>query len=243
MVKQVSFGESMSNNFLPQNQLRTRAEHPCLVPFAGFVLPNQNSPGMIATEYMHNGSLKIVLQRERGARPPRFWTATVKAVTICGIASGLRFLRSQGIVHRRLDPSAILFDARGLSHLDEFASGLSEEESDLCQSESDDIWLFGAIVYEIVVEKPIFSDSLKPLQVMNQIVSHEQPEIPDEIGDEIALLIERCWSSDALQRPSFDAILDDLQVAEFWGAIPVDIAVVKKYLEEVHQWEESRCPD
>jgi hypothetical protein len=45
------------------------------------------------------------------SNPPAWWTPTIKAKTVVGIALGLRFAHGLGVLHGAVKASNILFDA------------------------------------------------------------------------------------------------------------------------------------
>jgi hypothetical protein len=156
---------------------------------------------------------------------------------------GLKLLPSQWIVHRRLDPSAVLFNARTFPQLDKFAPGPFEEDSDFSQSDNDDICLFDGIVSEILARGQAFSDSPIRLQRIKNVFAHGRPTIPKDIGTEMTFLIAERWNSDLLEQLSPEEIVDELRESAVWDFTKVvGSGTGDRHLHEIGEWEAANCP-
>jgi hypothetical protein len=62
-------------------------------------------------------------------------------------------------------------------------------------------------MYEVWTGRPVFSENLRPLQVMKRVVTGRRPSAPDGI---IGGLVERCWAGDPDERPSAEQIAREL---------------------------------
>jgi hypothetical protein len=103
------------SSFIHHCQVHTEIEnlfnlrHPMIAPLIGHMFsvePNGEQELKIIRSYGVNGCLADVL-----STPPEWWTATMKAKAIVGIALGLRFVHSLGLLHGSLKASNILFNA------------------------------------------------------------------------------------------------------------------------------------
>jgi serine/threonine protein kinase len=79
-------------------------DHPCIIPFYGFVLPTATCVAKIATVFAPD-SLQSVLRAR-----PRWWTSTQRLCTIVGIALAGKLIDSKGLIQRDLKPSNLLLD-------------------------------------------------------------------------------------------------------------------------------------
>jgi serine/threonine protein kinase len=80
-------------------------KHPCVPALFGFVVSSTWTELKIVRAYAPIGSLEEALQTS-----PSWWTVTVKSIAVAGIAPGMRFVHSFGLVCGNLKPSNILFD-------------------------------------------------------------------------------------------------------------------------------------
>ena len=66
---------------------------------------------------------------------------------------------------------------------------------------------------------PFHELGLGPMEVLLQVVNDDRrPTMPDEIPPLFAELVVRCWATDARERPSFPAIVAELETfAEMSG--------------------------
>jgi serine/threonine protein kinase len=112
-----SFDCKNVDNILYELLLLTQLRHRCIAPLIGFVLPTNSTSLKIATLYYRCGSLKDVLDKN-----PVWWTPTVKAKTIAGIALGMKSAHELGIVHGSLTLNNILFDEDHCVHIVDFCS-------------------------------------------------------------------------------------------------------------------------
>jgi serine/threonine protein kinase len=90
-----------------ENLLNLR--HPMIAPLIGCVFPvksNRQQNFKIMRLYATDDSLADVL-----SDPPAWWTPTMKAKVVMGIALGLRFAHGLGLLHGAVKASNILFDA------------------------------------------------------------------------------------------------------------------------------------
>lgn len=76
--------------------------------------------------------------------------------------------------------------------------------------EKVDVFAFSGILYELLTGK-------SPIEAINGFDGNEhwkkvkkgiRPNLPDNISDELRVLIESCWSQDPKERPSFDKIIN-----------------------------------
>jgi serine/threonine protein kinase len=112
-----SFGEEQLDELMHELFMLTRLKHHCIAPLVGFVLPTDSTRLKTATLYYRSGSLEDVL----GNRP-EWWTSTMKAKTIAGIALGMKSAHQFGIFHGSLKPHNIVFDGNHCVHIVDFCS-------------------------------------------------------------------------------------------------------------------------
>jgi len=206
------------------------SRHPCILSLLGFCLP-----GTIITQYMKNGSLATVLDSVRHRRRPPCWTATNISKWIIELALGMRYLHSQGIIHRSLHLEALLLDDNFHLLIGCFEYSCFYRNRNDCMDkkqvgwglymapelsgngphdEKVDVYSFGCIVYALLTSDPIFSDCSNR-KFWKRLVNGWRPSIPCMVPVRLQSLIKRCWSEDPSNRPSFQEIVQELSNPSF----------------------------
>ncbi len=73
-----------------------------------------------------------------------------------------------------------------------------------------DVFSFAMTCYEVVSGKLPYSDL--PRRSINKLVRKgERPELPEDINTKLSKLIQKCWQTEASERPTFEDICFDLQ--------------------------------
>ena len=213
-------------------------DHPSLLKLIGFSqtdFQGELCPTII-TEYAINGSLRNILDLERKSESLIEWDSTKKLINIYGIASGMSYLHSHNFIHRDLKPENILIDEllhpkicnfeipNLVDHLkfDPFTHSQSgfvgspiytapEILIDGKYSKSSDVYAFALVIYEIItLEKPFESEKMFEI-LLNVATKKMRPEISGDIPPAYRDLIERCWSQQPENRPTFDDIVNELR--------------------------------
>ncbi|CAD5166256.1 unnamed protein product [Musa acuminata subsp. malaccensis] len=218
--------------FRDELALLQQIRHPNVVQFLGAV--TQSSPMMIVTEYLPKGDLRAFLKRE-GAQTPA--SAVRYALDI---ARGMNYLhehKPEAIIHRDLEPSNILLDDTGhlkvadfdVSKLLKVAKTAREDRPltclDACKyvapevfrnEEYDtkvDVFAFSLILQEMIEGCPPFC-YMQDADVPKAYASNERPPFRTQklYAHGLKELIERCWSQDPAERPTFNEIIDRLSI-------------------------------
>jgi serine/threonine-protein kinase TNNI3K len=82
-------------------------------------------------------------------------------------------------------------------------------------NEKVDVYSFTLILYEIVVGRQVFSSSLTLPQLALKVAKGGRAEIPPDVDEVVADLIQRGWAADPSERPSFRAIYEELRAHRF----------------------------
>ena len=208
------------------------------------------------TEYVSGGSLSRVID-ESGRFP--WFNSTVRSIIIVGIVLGMKYVHSRGLFHRDLKPSNVLLDEEHHPLLCDFGSSRSFSDDvtmtglppvtlyyaapELCDEEVSynekiDVYSFGISLYEIVTGK-LALRHLNQMQVTAFIVRGKRPKIPESVLPFTRTLIERCWSQDPSERPSFEEIYDYLKNGDFRLFNDVDCLAVRSYGRSLCEWEKA----
>ena len=209
----------------------------CILKFHAFSPINFNDENypVVITEFVPKGSLQDALNKEKNGLSDPNWDATTKMINIYGIAFGMSYLHHQDIIHRDLKPDNVLLDELLYPKIADF--GLSkklsnenkEEEqpsayklkgtplycspeilTSLNYTKAGDVYAYSFIVYEIVTTETPFQN-VNSFTLLKKIIDKERPSFDSSIPACYRTLIEKCWSQNPEDRPSFDEILDDLE--------------------------------
>jgi serine/threonine protein kinase len=104
-------------------------KHLCVAAPFGFVVSSNWTELKIARAYARIGSLEEVLQT-----CPSWWTVTAKSIAVVGIALGMKFVHSFGLIWGNLKPSNILFDE---SHQIQIVDIIPNRTESHCQENFD----------------------------------------------------------------------------------------------------------
>ncbi|XP_078428275.1 protein kinase superfamily protein [Wolffia australiana] len=186
----------------------------------------------IITEYLGGGSLRTALHKLK--EEP---LALDRLVAIAlGIARGMEYVHSQGVVHRDLKPENVLFDDDGVPKIADF--GIACEET-RCEALTEDpgtyrwmapemikhkiyghkvdVYSFGLLLWEMLSGRVPFDD-MTPIQAAFAVVDKNlRPAIPVGCPPPLRGLIESCWSVMPERRPEFWQIVGVLE--QFQSAV------------------------
>lgn len=75
-------------------------------------------------------------------------------------------------------------------------------------SETADVYSFGIILWELLVQDCPYGETTPQVSVALAVVQHgDRPQVPDDCPEKYRILMNRCWAQDPLQRPSFQNLL------------------------------------
>jgi serine/threonine protein kinase len=229
----------------------------------GWTLADGLHAAQIQTEYAVNGSLKRLLADvENGVIRP-FWNATGLGILICGIALGMIYIHSRGIIHQDLKPGNILLNGVGERLIGDFGASRLERDDAVQTSSSatvyyaapelfekrggptlkSDVFSFGLLAYEMLVGSPVFPVLDGPLSVIRRLRAADFPPIPPKCGSVMQDVIARCWAMKPNDRPSFNDILRQFEVQDFAIFPNADARAIREYYAAIREWElNSRIP-
>jgi serine/threonine protein kinase len=235
--------------------------HPCVVRIVGWSPRVGSNPAQISTEFAGNRSLERVLERARWGGAPSFWTPTGRAIIVCGIALGMRYIHSKGFIHRDLKPANILIDGNGHALISDFGTACRQSYDTTLTADTGtvhyaapemfyedrgcttkvDVFSFGSILFEILLEKPVVGRSVLTFPIMRELLAGRMPPVPEACGARMQNLIQRCWSMRPELRPSFDAIIREFANNRFDIVPGAELGRVRDYVEGVSKWETVCC--
>ncbi|KAG8495693.1 hypothetical protein CXB51_013405 [Gossypium anomalum] len=223
--------ERMIDDFWNEAIKLADLHHPNVVAFYGVVLDGPGGSVATVTEYMVNGSLRTALQKNEKNLDKR-----KRLLIAMDVAFGMEYLHGKNIVHFDLKSDNLLVNLRdphrpickvgdlGLSKvkcqtlisggvrgtLPWMAPELLNGSSSLV-SEKVDVFSFGIVMWELLTGEEPYAD-LHYGAIIGGIVSNTlRPLVPEGCDPEWRSLMERCWSSEPPERPSFTEIANELR--------------------------------
>lgn len=178
---------------------------------------------VMVMRYMEDGNLREYLKKK--ARELRWWDKFSK---LWEIASGLRDIHEQNLIHHDLHSGNILNDYftscitdLGLSrHVNcqkqegQIFGVLSYVAPEVLQgqpyTQEADIYSFGMIIYELLTGLPPFYNYAHDSVLAMRICEGLRPQFQIKIPQDLEELINECWGVDPLKRPSAEELSDIL---------------------------------
>lgn len=237
--------------FQREVEILARLQHPTVMSLYGFTKydPNSFDKPAIITQYMENGSLDDVIKNEyRGLAPPG-WSETKRFINVYGIVAGMVYLHDNRIIHRDLKALNIMIDDQFEPKISDF--GLSKfvalgqtiyqtthkgtpyymapeiYEGEDYDGFKSDVYAFGMMLYVIYTGVEPWTGIKSPMILMRKVMEGSRPTIPEDVPKCIAQLIERCWDSNPLSRPTFREMILLLETEPFLQGI--DIVEFEEY--------------
>ncbi|KAK8838935.1 hypothetical protein M9Y10_032394 [Tritrichomonas musculus] len=239
--------------------------HPSIIKYMGYNPLNFEGDRYITiiSEYAPNGSLRQYINLEMAKQSPNNWTDTIKLINIYGIASGMSYLHKHDIIHRDLKPENILLDSNYYPKISDF--GLSKITNSISTSmniqssygvkgsplfmapeifisesysTSSDVYAFSIVVYCLITGLNPFQEC-KLLEIIDKVSSGERPFIPEKVPSAYKKLIEKCWSQNPKDRPSFDEIKETVKTDNGFITEKVDNTEFQQFVEFIDKYETS----
>ena len=189
----------------------------------------------IFMDYMKNGSLADLIAKEANGLCKSDYDNTKRQIILIGIARGMMILHSRHVIHRDLKPENVLIGIDYHPRITDFGlSKFYDPHNSMSQSMSDsgtaqymapevilsnhfntkaDVYAFGILMYELVTSERAYSDLLKgrkkltAFNLKKKVCEGLRPTINEgsmKKGQKI--MIEKCWSEDPKERPTFKEI-------------------------------------
>ncbi|OMJ74018.1 hypothetical protein SteCoe_27173 [Stentor coeruleus] len=181
----------------------------------------------IMMEYVSGGSLRHLLNKFGKFEEP------IAVLYINQVLEGLKYLHSQGIVHRDIKSANILVTQDGIIKLSDFGASkkikteYDEDQDELSRSLKGspywmapevarqsghgfaaDIWSVGCVMIEMLTGNPPWSSVSRSVKdVFELITSGQTPPIPLDLSETCKKFIEICLQEDPNKRPTAEALL------------------------------------
>lgn len=205
----------------------SKINHPLFVEFIGYNRFdfNENPRPVVVTEIIKKESLNDIIQIDREKQEIFGWNDTKKRIFIYGIASGMSYLHSLGIVHQNLILENILFDDFLYPKIANFSCSLkySDASEKFKELMANDVYSFSVIAYEILINE--------------KISLNDRPKLKDDIVKSYRDLIEKCWSQNPNDRPTFSEIINKLKIDDQFITEKVDKKEFIKYVNLLEKYQ------
>ena len=200
--------------------------HPSLLKFCGYT---ENSPFIICTEYMTNGSVYNKLHTA-----PEELTPTIRSLIALSVAKGLEYLHGKAILHRDMKSLNVLLDKNYHAKICDF--GLVRVRNKVPMTgmigtiqwmapevlmsapfydDKVDVYSFGIFLWELLTNQVPYKE-MNPAQIIKKVVElGERPPIPSDCPPKLSNLIQKCWASDPKERPPMVQVVINLQDPEY----------------------------
>ena len=245
-------------NFEREVSIISKFHHPSILKYIGVSqtdFEGEDKP-VIVTDYMSNGSLEDILVLSHRGCPPEEWNDTQKLINIYGIARAMSFLHSHNIIHRNLNPSNILLNQYFFPVISGFSTSINLDNDDdeisfedgirgtplyiapevwdeVNYSQKVDVFAYSMILYEMYANEKPFR-GLSMYKIAQTICKSERPDTSD-IEEPYEDLIERCWSQEPSDRPTFDEIVDALENDHDFITDSVEEDDFRKYIDFINK--------
>ncbi|KAK8871421.1 hypothetical protein M9Y10_007149 [Tritrichomonas musculus] len=211
-----------------------KIHHPAIIEFKGFSFISFQDQSQwqptIFTGFVENKTLYTIMnEANRGLSPPE-WTLTKQYITLLGIASAMKYLHFNKILHRDLKPGNILLDKNFYPKLCDFGFSRRFKETMLKSQVGTqtymapeillgnpygppvDVYSFGIMACEIMSKSQAYPGiEVMDMKIMKKIANGTlRPTIPSTINSNMKNLIEKCWDSEPNNRPTFEEIFSEL---------------------------------
>lgn len=225
-------------DFVREVELMSLVRHPNVVLYMG-ACGDPSTPLCIVSELFTGGSLHEYLHSQEPSALPSHKNPTLRdSLSLAtGVALGMHYLHAStpAILHRDLKPSNILLSGGatpravicdfGLCQL--FGEGDSAATGDTMGTATymspdviqgapyegkDDVYSYGVLLHELFTRRQPFA-GLAPVQVMFQVAGQgRRPayEPQDVVPNDVRKLIDDCWHTERAKRPTFEAIITEL---------------------------------
>jgi len=229
-VKVASITEMGLDGWRTEVQNLQRLHHPNVIRLLGSVYHPSPLTFCLVLEYCNGGELADALQR---VTPPSFFFRVAD-----GLAKGMAYLHSRGVIHRDIKPSNTLLDgnvATGQFAVKVTDFGLATEASlsgdrtaetgtyrwmapEVIRhedySQTADVYSFAVVLWQLVTRDEPFHHQSQVEAAAAVALENARPPFPENTPPAIAKLIQTCWSREPNERLSFDEIVEELQEME-----------------------------
>ncbi|URD73267.1 STYKc [Musa troglodytarum] len=215
---------SLEKQFNSEVAFLSRLYHPNIVQF---IAACKKPPVYcIITEYMSQGTLRMYLHKKE---PYSLSTETILRLAL-DISRGMRYLHSQGVIHRDLKSHNLLLNDEMRVKVADFGTSCLETQ---CRESKGNMGTYRWMAPEMIKEKPYtrkvdvysfgivlweLTTALVPYQGMTPVQAayaasekNLRPPLSTTCSPVLNNLIKSCWSANPAKRPDFSYIVSVLE--------------------------------
>lgn len=239
-------------------EILIQTNHPAIIKIFGYCRKDfSGNDNLCIIMPLMKGSYHNILEDIQSGLPPPGFDNSSRQKIIYGIANALKRLHSKSIAHRDIKPGNVLIDENFLPFLADFNLSKSfNPKLKLEISQNDigtrpymapeiingeenydpfkaDVYAFGIFLYQVVT-------NLQPYENFNfktekKIINEDfRPKLYDYIPTNISELLKRCFDKDPKKRPSFNEIVELLNLPDYY--LPdVNVDEYKSYINDVNE--------
>ncbi|KAK8852708.1 hypothetical protein M9Y10_017697 [Tritrichomonas musculus] len=185
----------------------------------------------------------------------KFKIVTNLQIILIGVARGMKYLHEHNIIHRDLKPGNVLIDDNfhpiitdfGLS---KFVEDVDTKEHSIClgtlkymspeiilsekYGKSSDVYAFGILMYEVLKQNHPYHElgEIAPFVLNNKIIEGTRPTITPQIKSSLGQLMQKCWSGNPGERPTFKEIYNNLTSNDYF-LDDVNQEEINSYIESI----------
>ena len=213
--------------------------HLTIMPIEGFSYEDfdRNNKVTIIMDYMENGSLADLLQKGVQSNFPSEYNNTKRQIILIGVSYAMMILHKKNITHKNLKSSNVLLDNsyhplvtdinlskifNPLNIVDKSSlkiKNLYYTAPEVVKynrySQKSDVYSFGILMYEVLSGKFAYDDDGNYTEFLKKVTKEEiRPKLDFPLKNGFQLLIEKCWSKNPRERPTFEEIFCKLSMTE-----------------------------
>ena len=249
-AKVIHFHENYELTVKREIDILIQIQHPTIIELQGYSNKDfdENIQKTIIMKYMPKGSLSDLIDKVNRGFCPDDYNHTKQQIILIGISRGMMILHEQNVIHRDLKPENILLENDYSPRITDFGlSKFYDPDNSMYQSTNNvgtmayiapeilmgdkynikaDVYSFGILMYEILNSERVYNKMDKKATFVSfaiKIANGTRPEFKGDIINEgLKNLIERCWSKNFDERPTFSEIFLKLSMIQNGKFVPFE---------------------
>lgn len=214
VLKSEQLSELSGVEFAQEVMILREVQHRNVVRFIGAC--TRPPDFCIVTEYMPGGSLYSFLHKQDQALE-----LSVLLKFALDVCKGMAYLHQNNIIHRDLKTANLLMDNDNVVKVADFGVARFQNQGGVMTAETGtyrwmapevinhrpydqkaDVFSFAIVLWELATLKLPY-ESMTPVQAALGVRMGKRPELPEDRHPKLLDLMQRCWDTDPVVRPSF----------------------------------------